>query len=56
MFSQFFINDGFAYIYEKKLIDSHTIHILHLEHNKYYAKIVKANNGNIGRETFSSMA
>lgn len=56
IFIPMFTTNAFGYTYEKKLIDSHVIHILYVNSDEYEAEIVKANNGNIGRETVSSMA
>jgi exopolysaccharide biosynthesis protein len=49
-------NIAFGHYYEKKTFNSHIVHILRLDPNKYEANIIKANNGNMGRETVSSMA
>lgn len=56
MFLPMLTNSAFGHDYEKKIFDSHIIHILRLAPNKYEANIIKANKGNIGRETVSSMA
>jgi exopolysaccharide biosynthesis protein len=46
IFLSILTTNAFGYNYEKKLVNSHVIHILH----------INPNNGNIGRETVSSMA
>lgn len=51
---QVFTSHAFGYHYEKKVIDSHIIHILRLDPGEYQAEIIKA--GGKGRETVSSMA
>ncbi|WP_339041629.1 phosphodiester glycosidase family protein [Candidatus Lariskella endosymbiont of Hedychridium roseum] len=48
--------NALGYTYEKKLANSKVIHIVHLDQSEYEAEIIKANNGNIGRETVSSIA
>lgn len=51
-------NQAYAqhYEYEKVVKDQHVIHILKINSSNYKAKIVKANDGKIGRETVSSLA
>lgn len=52
------ISTAFAhpYTYEKKHIHSQVIHIVKLNPNSYTAELVKANNGDPGRETVPKMA
>jgi hypothetical protein len=46
-----------SYVYEKKIINNHVIHIVTVNPKHYTVDIVKAaNNGTIGRETVSSIA
>lgn len=56
IFLPILINSAKGVDYEKKILDSHIIHIVRLDPDEYKANIVKANNGRFGRETVSSMA
>lgn len=56
IFLSFMTFESFGYEYEKKIINSNVVHIVKLDSHEYEARLIKANNGQIGRETVSSMA